>query len=295
MLEKFFQEVKSKPYIPPKELVFDPLKNVTTNPQILLDTLANVSKLETQRLYDVIMSGYPVLLDKEFIDTNAVVVARAFVDEKFIGIFSQILMSKVNEFTYDQKINCNRLIYEYIIYKNNNKQTMSKLYALARILNQDKIPSLYGYGFEDQTIMDLVISRYSTQDEILAMKRVNCVIINSDPDAMSEQNIINIYEKLFDRLTPMFEGIMFDVWNKDNMRPAQEEIYGRITLAILTILENAPHEAIMAVLTNFAQNRQLLHQDKPLRINLKAIAVSDYQRIVYAVQMFERQDKFALV
>ena len=122
MLEKFFQEVKNKPYVPPKELVFDPLKNVTTNPQILLDALANVSKIDTQRLYDLIMTGYPFLLDKEFIDTNAVVVARAFIDEKFIGIFSQILMTKVDEFTYDQKINCNRLIYEYIIYKNNNKQ-----------------------------------------------------------------------------------------------------------------------------------------------------------------------------
>lgn len=294
MLEKFFQEVKNKPYIPPKELVFDPLKNVTTNPQILLDALANVSKIDTQRLYDLIMTGYPFLLDKEFIDTNAVVVARAFIDEKFIGIFSQILMTKVDEFTYDQKINCNRLIYEYIIYKNNNKQTMSKLYALARILNQDKIPVLYGFGFEKQTIDDLIISRYSTQDEVLAMKRVNCVIVNSDIESMTEQNIINIYERLFDRLTPMFEGIMFDVWDKERMRPSQEEIYGRITLAILTILENAPHEVIMAVLTNFAQNRQLLHQDEPLRINLKAIAVSDYGRVVYAVQTFEKQDRFAL-
>lgn len=294
MLEKFFQEVKNKPYVPPKELVFDPLKNVTTNPQILLDALANVSKIDTQRLYDLIMTGYPFLLDKEFIDTNAVVVARAFIDEKFIGIFSQILMTKVDEFTYDQKINCNRLIYEYIIYKNNNKQTMSKLYALARILNQDKIPVLYGFGFEKQTIDDLIISRYSTQDEVLAMKRVNCVIINSDIESMTEQNIINIYERLFDRLTPMFEGIMFDVWDKERMRPSQEEIYGRITLAILTILENAPHEVIMAVLTNFAQNRQLLHQDEPLRINLKAIAVSDYGRVVYAVQTFEKQDRFAL-
>lgn len=295
MLDKFIQDVKNKPPINNPEVVFNPRSNVAINPDLLLDALANVSTISGDSLYKMLSEGYNFLLDKKFIDTNAVVVARAFVDEKFISLFSQVLSIKANEFSADQKICCNRLIYEYIIYKNNNKATMSKLYNLARTLNQDIIPSLYGYGFEDQTIMDLVISRFSTTDEALAMKRVNCVIINSDIYWMTEQNIVIIYEKLFDRLNPMFEGIMYDVWDKDKMKPDQEEIYGRITLAILTILENAPEDIIIAVLSNFSQNRQFLHQEHPLRINLKAIAVSDYPRVVSAINKFEMQDKYAFI
>lgn len=296
LLDKFIQDVKNNPRPQPKEVVFNPRATVTMNPDLLLDALRNVSTIPTETLYKMMTDGYRFLLNKKFIDINTVTVARAFVDEKFISIFAQVLSMKVDEFSSDEKVSCNRLIYEYIIYKNNNKATMAKMYNLARTLNRDIIPKLYGFGLEDQTIMDLVISRYSTNDEALAMKRVNRVIINSDVYWMTEQNIVIIYERLFDRLIPMFEGIMYDVWDKEKMRPDQEEIYGRITLAILTILENAPEDAIIAVLTNFAQNRQLLNQEKPLRINLRAIAVSDYARVVNAINKFEIQDKlFSLV
>ena len=144
MLDKFIQDVKNKPPIENKEVLFNPLTNVSTNPKLLLDVLANVSTIDSTVLYDMISNGYHHLLNKKFIDSNAAIVAKAFIDEKFIGIFSQILMTKADQFTFDEKISCNRLIYEYIIYKKNNKQTMSKLYSLARILNQDTIPLLYG-------------------------------------------------------------------------------------------------------------------------------------------------------
>ena len=143
-------------------------------------------------------------------------------------------------------------------------------------------------GLSESLCTDLAISRYSTSDLVVAMKRLNIVIINSSLNIMTEQTIINIYEKLFDNLTPMFEGIMFDAWDEDDFNDQeQEEIYGTITLAILDILKEAPIDHIRTVITMYSQDHQYLYPNNPVRINLRAIAVSDYRRIIDAVDYVE--------
>src|SRR5699024_6216 len=124
----------------------------------------------------------------------------------------------------------------------------------------DLVPIMCALGLSEALALDLIIARHSTKNEYLGMQRVNVTIINSDPSVMTEQMIVWIYEKLFNHLTPMFEGIMFDVWDDDDfINEDKEEVYGLINLAILDILQEAPMTSIISVISSFAQDRYFIH------------------------------------
>gem|GEM_PF-1813248 len=284
-------EMAERHPLQPKQFIdINMLDSIEMNPSILVPRLSNINNIDDNLLFQLLQEAYTHILDKSFIDTNSVLIANLFTNERFVEIFTRVLSAKTDSFTLDQKINCNRLIYDFMIYKK-DPNIMNLLYGLARTINRDSIPRLYGYGFSNKLIIDLIISRYSTKDQKVAMKRVNCTIMNSDIDMMTEQNIVYIYEKFFDHLSPMFEGIMFDVWEADSMTINQEEIYGRITLAILDILNESPLDVIYAVLKNYAQTKCYLQNAAPVRINLKSIAVSDYGRICQMVDLFEQSER----
>ena len=292
MFEEYIEELSKRPKVEENPVYYPPpfAFSVMLNPSILVDKLTNLEMVSTNELTDLISNHYNIILNKDFIKNNKVLLARLFINERFITTFSRVVVCK--QLTEDELINCNKLIYDYMVYKNKESNILMILYNLGKAINGVKLSVLRSLGLSEAVSTDLVISRYSTQNQILAMKRLNVVIINSSASVMTEQMIVNIYEKLFDNLTPMFEGIMFDSWDEEDFTDQeQEEIYGTITLAILDILRDAPFNYITSVLTTYAQDHQYLYHDDPVRINLQAIAVSDYGRIIDAVDYVENQLK----
>lgn len=292
MFEEYIEELSKRPKVEENPVYYPPpfAFSVTLNPSILVDKLTNLEMVSTNELTDLISNHYNIILNKDFIKNNKVLLARLFTNERFITTFSRVVVCK--QLTEDELINCNKLIYDYMVYKNKESNILMILYNLGKAINGVKLSVLRSLGLSEAVSTDLVISRYSTQNQILAMKRLNVAIINSSASVMTEQMIVNIYEKLFDNLTPMFEGIMFDSWDEEDFTDQeQEEIYGTITLAILDILRDAPFNYITSVLTTYAQDHQYLYHDDPVRINLQAIAVSDYGRIIDAVDYVENQLK----
>lgn len=290
MFEEYINQLRKRP--PDPDPTYHPLdmgSSITLNPYLLIKKLSNIELLSTDEIYRLVIEYYSMILDKNFIDTNKVLIAKAFTNERFVTTFAQAI-SRVNQLNSDHIINCNRLIYEYMVFKNKNENIMMILYNLGKDINRDTIYILKSLGISEPLAVDMAVARYSTSNLIVAMKRLNMIIINSSISIMTEQMIVNIYEKLFDNLTPMFEGIMFDVWAEEDFNDQeQEEIYGTITLAILDILREAPFEYIVSVISIYAQDHQYLYSNDPVRINLRAIAVSDYKRILDAIDYVEQQ------
>lgn len=289
MFDDYIKQLNETPSTPTQYVGLS-IGDTCLTPYVLEDKLNNINVLSDRELYELLSIAYPTILNKTFIDKNKVITGNLFRNERFVMVFSQVLMNVRTPFDQDQKTNCNRLIYDYIMYKNKDNHIMSLLYNLAKTINRDIIPQLCGLGLSESIATDLAIARYSTTDEALGMMRVNVVITCGDIDVMNEQRIIWIYEKLFDHLTPMFEGIMFDAWSDDDfVDEDKEEIYGTINLAILDILNEAPLKSIVSVLSSFAQDKYYIHQDDPLRFNIKSIAVSDYGRIIEGIDIVETQ------
>lgn len=294
MFEDYVTELNSAPVVKPE---FKPLTigQTVMTPYVLEDKLSNISNLTNNELYEVLMLAYPTILNKTFIDKNKAMIANLFMNERFVSIFSQVLSNVNIPFTDDQKTNCNRLIYDYIVYNGSkkSKHVMEILYKVGKIINRDIVPIVCALGLNEQLAINLIIARFSTKDEYLGMQRVNVVIMNSDINIMTEQMIVWIYEKLFNHLTPMFEGIMFDVWNDDDfINEDKEEIYGTINLAILDILQDAPMKNIISVISSFAQDRYYIHANDPIRFNIKAISLSDYGRVIEAIDHVEKDRGF---
>ena len=294
MFEDYMSKLYEEPAIQPKYETLT-IGNTVMTPYILEEKLSNISNLSNRDLYEILMLSYSTILNRNFIDKNKAIIARLFTNERFVSIFSQTLNSVPIPFTEDQKISCNKLIYDYIVYNGNkkSKSIMSILYKIGKTINRDMVPILCALNLPERTAIDLIIAAFSTSNEFLAMQRVNVVIMNNDIDIMTEQMIVWIYEKLFNHLTQMFEGIMFDVWNEDDfINEDKEEIYGRINLAILDILQEAPMKFIVSVISSFSQDRYYVHSKDPIRFNIKSISVSDYGRIIKAIDIVENERGF---
>ena len=289
MFEDYVKELYSHPDQP---ATYERLNigNTVMTPYVLEEKLSNISDMSNSELYNILILAYPTILDKAFIDKNKAIIAKLFMNERFVSVFSQVLTNVTIPFTKEQRINCNRLIYDYIVYNGSNKsgKVLEILYKVGKTINRDMVPILCSLGLNERLSTDLIIAGLSSSDEYIGMQRVNVVIMNNDISIMTEQMIVWIYEKLFNHLTPMFEGIMFDVWNEDDfINEDKEEIYGTINLAILDILQDAPLSSIMSVISSFSQDRYYIHSKDPIRFNIKAISVSDYGRIIEAIDRVE--------
>ena len=290
MFEEYINQLYSTPDKPTEYETLN-IGNTVRTPFILEEKLRNISNMPNDELYEILSLGYSTILNKDFIDKNKSMIGNLFMNERFVTIFSQVLMNVTIPFTSEQKTSCNRLIYDYIVYHGDNKndEVMNVLYKVGKTINRDLVPIMCALGLSEALALDLIIARHSTKNEYLGMQRVNVTIINSDPSIMTEQMIVWIYEKLFDHLTPMFEGIMFDVWDDDDfVNEDKEEVYGLINLAILDILQEAPMVSIISVISSFAQDRYFIHANDPIRFNIKAISVSDNGRVVEAIDHVEK-------
>ena len=102
---------------------------------------------------------------------------------------------------------------------------------------------------------------------------------------MTEQMIVWIYEKLFDRISPLFYGIMFEVYSSQEEQDFGEnfmEIYGTVSLACLDILNNMTSENISAVINRYIKDWE--YNGKPrVRFSLRSLS-GDYSRISRVVE-----------
>lgn len=283
-----FEEVVSKLPVEtnPKNVY---LSMQDSNIDYIKNRLFQLDQLSDEDIYNLIYKTYPYLLDEIFISKNMDLVRFLYTNPKFIMTLGNVLSRPDINLTRLQIIYCNKLAYDYFT-ANGNKDDYIKalLINLIKTVNRSVSPSLIGLGLSEELTSYLINARYSSLKENIQVKRLNCVIMNQSTDIITVQMVVDIYGKLFDKITPLFDGIMYDYYSTEQfITQEMEDIYATINVAILEIVNNLPENIMYHLLKNFYESHQLINLDKKIRFNIYSSCREDYPRLHYTLEMLK--------
>ena len=262
----------------------DPVINASLFEQMLSSDIESISD---SYLYQVIKASYKDILKGIFErkDTNYLV---TFTNPKFLSVLNQVM--NTIQIEHDERMACNKLAYDYLTLSHSDDYIRTLLFTLSKTVNKYYIPGLIGIGLSENLASYLALARFSSHDDIINTKRVNFIIMTTSSNIMTEQRIVDIYSKLFDSVTPLFEGTMFDYLNdeEDWVTDEIELVFSTISLAVLAILNSLPTNMIIKVLESYNIDNQLLHSDEPKRFSLRSIS-GEYYKIVNAIEFLEQK------
>lgn len=209
--------------------------------------------------------------------------ASLFTNYKFISAFIKAINSVPNNYLIQMA--CNKITYDYFTSENPETEIKQKYLDMSRTVNKDAIYKLISIGLDELTACNLALCRYSSSKEMTNAKRLNFAMCNKDPEVMNEQRVIWVYEKLFTRISDLFNATMLEYYTQGQQAEFGEnfiEIYGTISLAVLTIVNNMPSDKILQVIKNYYT--EWVYKGKPpVRFSLRALS-ADYQRITRIVE-----------
>ena len=284
-------------YIKPAEdtgsVTIDFSANVLLTNDMLADKIKSLDNLSDQDIYILVRDYYDTILTdifeskdnnkkSDFIDL--------FMQPKFIIALTQVMYNIPPEnITSQTKRRLNKMSFDYLMIDENDrdKYISGLLMALSKTVNRDKIPRLCTIPLPEDMASLLALARYSSEKEVLNVKRLNKVLMSQPLTSLSEQKIVDIYLALFEHVLPLFTGVLLDVVSPQNMNSNSSEIYGLITLAMLDIMNELPIADIKTGLVRFEETRQIWYPDSPLRLNLESCSEEDYPRVLCAIDQLK--------
>ena len=284
----FEEIVKGLPVeVNPKNLI---LSMDDTNLASITNKLFKLENLSDQDLYTLVSKSYKYLLD-EMVDNNMDLIKFLYTNPRFIMTFNNVLSRPDVKLTYLQSIYCNRLAYDFFTARGEkDKYIRALLVNLVKTVNRSIIPSLIGLGLNEEIVSYLTNARFSSLKEHIQVRRLNLEIMKCQSSVMTVQMVVDIYGKLFDRITPLFEGIMYDHWENDQfMNQDMEDIYATINIAILEIVNNLPEDIMYHLLRNFHETYHMINVGKKIRFNIYSFCKEDYPRLDYTLEMLKRE------
>lgn len=267
-------------------------QNVVLTPDSLQAKFSLIDTMSDREIYELVKEYYETILTTIF-ESNDKLIRRSFIDlftnAKFILALTQAMYTVTPSDITKKRLN--KMCYDYLVISehDSNDYIGGLLMSLAKTINRDKIPLLCAIPLPEDLSSMIALSRYSSEKEVVNVKRLNRVLMNQPVDSISEQQIVNIYLTLFDHVLPLFTGVMLDVESPSNMNQNAMEVYGVITLSILDIMNELPTADIKKGLTLFDEDRRIQYSDKPIRINLESITESDYPRILTAIDQLKSE------
>lgn len=286
-------------YIKPAEdtgsVTIDFSANVLLTNDMLAEKIKSLDNLSDQDIYILVRDYYDTILTdifeskdnnkkSDFIDL--------FMQPKFIIALTQVMYNIPPEnITSQTKRRLNKMSFDYLMIDENDrdKYISGLLMALSKTVNRDKIPRLCTIPLPEDMASLLALARYSSEKEVLNVKRLNKVLMSQPLTSLSEQKIVDIYLALFEHVLPLFTGVLLDVVSPQNMNSNSSEIYGLITLAMLDIMNELPIADIKIGLVRFEETRQIWYPDSPLRLNLESCSEEDYPRVLCAIDQLKTE------
>lgn len=210
---------------------------------------------------------------------------EVLVTEKFLRNFTQVVASM--EVTQSIRTASNKICYDYLTYMQDNRDNdvESCVRQLSKIVNSSYIQQLVGIGLSEDDASNLSLCRFSSLNEKTNIKRLNFVICTKDPEVMTLQMIVYIYEKFFDRVSDLFKETMWEYYTPEqeiDLGPEFLEIYSTISLAVLTIVNNMKMSDIDRIIRGYVDDWNYMGCP-PTRFSLISLS-ADYGRIQSVVE-----------
>ena len=278
-LNEFFNKVEHTQKAPPTPGKMDGLGSFNK------DTFRNtIPYFENMSEHDI------AVLIKNNIDkiSNDIITGNSeykdlFKNMKFISSFIRAISSIPIDTTI--RLACNRLTYDSFTEDKPDRAIKEQYLNMSKIVNKDIVNKLLSLNLDENTAINLALCRYSSSNEQTNVKRVNFTLYHKDPYVMSDQMIVWIYEKLFDRISDLFYGTMLETYSVKTQEENGEnfiEIYGRVGNCVLLILNNMTTSDITKVVAQYS-NLLKYKNYPPTRFSLRTLS-ADYERISNVVE-----------
>lgn len=314
VLDKFIQEVQTAPE-PTKEMVqMDLINNPKINKDLLKQKIVHNVEMTDEELMVLLNESYEDILMCIF-ELDDLQYLQFVTTPRFISNLTKIISSNIKTIQHQTKIHINKLVYDYITRHTKDANPADTEYMntlmvnLAKIVNETHIRALIGVGVDINTADFLALARFSSINESVNIRRVNFIICttldkmydvagdNETERIKAEQLIVNIYTKLFDRVTTLFEATMFDVYNLEEpwVTDAISEMYSLTTSAVLDILDNMTSPNIRTVILSFVNDYMSTFGPRGYnpRISLRTLS-ADYSRIKFVVEGLINDEKICV-
>lgn len=269
-----------------------------------LERFKDIDNMSDDDLYNLInMSYYYILEASSEIKVNSsnnedlsknqfyMAIMSLFNNIRFITILTNILKSN-NNLDSTHRIYMNRIIYNYFTLPPEHKNMVVErlMLDLSMTVNSYAITTLLGIGLDINLACLIAVSRFSSMDDSICVKRVNLDLFNSSNPNITLQTVVDIYQRLFNTcVCKLFEGIMFDAYSQAELEQAtevQRNIYSLQGLAVLELLMAMPSFSIRVILESYYSDYINL-KHPPVRFSMKLS--NDYYRINEVVDIMALQ------
>lgn len=308
ILENFVKDVMAMPEPVDNSVQMDLSNDPKINKDLLKQKILHNVEMSDEELAVLLKESYADIL-KCIFELDDLQYLQFVTTPRFISSLTRIVSSNLKTLEPFTRIHINKLVYDYITSgtiqdTNEQVQYMNTLMTnLAKIINEDHIRKLIGVGMDMTTAEYMALARFSSMNESVNIKRVNFIIcttldksfdMNDEQDrARAEQTVINIYTKLFTKLTVLFESTMFDVWDLEEswVTESISEMYSITTNAMLAILDNMRAADIRTILMTYANDYMSLYAPKGYgtRISMRTLS-GDYDRIRFIVEGLQHEE-----
>lgn len=208
-----------------------------------------------------------------------------FKETKFIDAFTRAIASV--PISNAVRNACNNLAYDYFTSDNPVPEIKQRFLNISQIVNRNINNQLLALGLDMNTACNLTMCRYSTNNMEANVKRLNFSLYFRNPDVMTEQMIVWIYEKLFDTIGDVFIATMLETYAPEEERQFGDqfmEVYGRVGNAVLDIVNNMTTDSITTILRRYYSTWLARNQPR-VRFSLNCLS-GDYARIRKVVEFF---------
>lgn len=246
---------------------------------------------------EVIRMKLSVILDEIFNKLNKPLFTAFWSDAVLLQLPSIIPTMDIK---VRDRYHLNKFMYDYFIYDElrmtnpNQWEKMNRiLYQVSLALNKDAISKLRACTseqLEEELASHIVVARYSTDNITKAVKRIHTTMFHWNVLQFTEQLMVDIYINLFDRISPLFIGIMSDYRDMRRVGLNESEFWGTIDLAILNILENMPSSEIEKVYRDYREALKFGIITKP-KFNILSSNSIDYGRTMAVIERVLSEDK----
>lgn len=308
IFDNFVKQVSEQPTPTQTMVNMDLSNNPKINKDILFQKILHNVEMSDEELSVLLKESYEDIL-KCIFEQDDLQYLQFVTTPRFISTLTRIVSTHSKELQYPTRIHINKLVYDYITSQPSDGIDDNTIYMntlmlnLAKIVNEQYIRSLIGIGLGSELADYMALARYSSNSESINIRRVNFIIctnlvkdynMNDEVDrAAAEQMVINIYSKLFNRLTNLFESTMFDVYNLDDVWVTDQigEMYSITTNAVLDILNNMKMSDIRSVLMTYANDFANVFGPKgySTRVSMRSLS-ADYDRIRFVVEGLQKEE-----